>query len=292
MIKFAILDNIRVLPETQSKIKELAAHGLIFPDSTPASFDELVTRTGNAEAVLVSPATELSKAYFDACPSVKYVGLCGTSAARIDLETVKERAIVFSSVSDYGDEPTAECIFLHLESLVRGVGKYQWQEQPRELMGKSLGIIGLGALGKAIADLALAYKTNAYYFSAHRKQDYEDKGLQYAELHELLRVCQIVIISTPTNLQVLDTDEFDLMQPNSILVQASSGTTFNRDAFLRWVAKDDNYAIFDRGVGEDSLKTYKELPRIVLFNGGFGGTYETSQRLGNKVVENLKGYIA
>jgi phosphoglycerate dehydrogenase-like enzyme len=45
----------------------------------------------------------------------------------------------------------AEC------GLVRGVGKYQWQAMPRELMGKSIGIVGLGALGKAIANLALAF---------------------------------------------------------------------------------------------------------------------------------------
>src|SRR5690242_7792613 len=137
MIKLSVLDNIRALPEVQAEIKNIAGGDVTFPESSPNSFDELVARTGGAEAVLISTATELPKAYFDACPSVKYVGLCGTSTARIDLETLKERGIVFSNVSDYGDEPTAEYIFLQLESLVRGVGKYQWQEQPRELMGKS-----------------------------------------------------------------------------------------------------------------------------------------------------------
>ena len=291
MIKLTVLDNIRALPEIQSEIKRLASNEVIFPDSSPASFDELVARTGDADAILVSTALELPKAYFDVCPSVKYVGLCGTSTARIDLETLKERGIAFSNVSDYGDEPTAEYIFLQLELLARGVGKFQWQEQPRELMGKSIGIIGLGALGKAIANLALAYKMDAHYFSAHRKQDWENKGLQYAELHELLKTCQIIIISTPTNVKVLGAEELALLLPNTILVQASLGTPFDRDAFLKWVAKEGNYAIFDNGVGEDNAKIYGTLPRVILSVTSSGNTYETRERLGRSVVNNLRAFI-
>lgn len=291
MMKLAVLDNIRALPEAQTEIKKLAGGEIAFPESLPGSFDELVARTGDAEAILLSTATELPRAYFDACPSVKYVGLCGTSTARIDLETLKERDIAFSNVSDYGDEPTAEYIFLQLELLARGVGKYQWQEQPRELMGKSIGIIGLGALGKAVANLALAYKMDAHYFSAHRKQDWEDKGLQYSELHELLKACQIIIISTPTNVKILGVEEFALLQANTILVQATLGTPFDRDAFLEWVAKDGNYAVFDNGIGEDNTKVYRALPRVIVSETSSGNTYETRARLDQKVIENLKLYL-
>lgn len=62
------------------------------PDDVPASLADLVARTRDAAAVLVSTATRLDTAYFDACPSVKYVGLCGTSVANIDrdaLQTVR-----------------------------------------------------------------------------------------------------------------------------------------------------------------------------------------------------------
>ena len=50
-------------------------------------------------------------------------------------------------------------MFMLLLMLARGVGKYQWQKMPTEIMGKSIGIIGLGALGKAIANLALGFST-------------------------------------------------------------------------------------------------------------------------------------
>jgi phosphoglycerate dehydrogenase-like enzyme len=290
MMKIAILDNIRALPETQKEIRRLAVNHVLFPQATPSSPEELVARTGDADVVLVSTATILNKAYFDACPTVKYVGLCGTSTARIDLEILKSRGIAFSHVTDYGDEPTAEYIFLQLESLARGVGKYQWQEQPRELMGKSIGIIGLGALGKALASLALAYKMSARYFSAHRKPEWEQRGLGYAELHDLLKSSEIIVVSTPTNVKVLGGAEFALLKPNSILVQASIGTPFDREAFLKWIAQDNNYAIFDAGVGEENAETYGGLPRVVLSATSSGNTLETWQRLGAKVIDNLRNY--
>jgi hypothetical protein len=291
MTKIAVLDNIRALPNVQEQIQQVAANHVDFPTDAPDSLDDLVARTGDADVVLVSTGTALPKAYFDACPSVKYVGLCGTSTARIDLETLKARGIVFSNVSDYGDEPTAEYIFLQLESLARGVGKYQWQDQPRELMGKSIGIIGLGALGKAIANLALAYKMDARYFSAHRKPDWEERGLQYAEPDELLRQSRIIVISTPTNVEAISRERFGLIQPNSILVQASLGTPFDRDAFLEWLASDNNFAVFDMGAGNDNLEIYKNLDRVIMSATSSGNTYETQERLGLKVVENLKAFL-
>jgi phosphoglycerate dehydrogenase-like enzyme len=291
MSSIAILDNINVLTEIQVCIQSLADSALTFPEDAAPSLADLIVRTGDASAVLVSTATELPRAYFDACPSVKYVGLCGTSTARIDLDTLKERNIAFSNVTDYGDEPTAEYIFWQLESLARGLMKYQWREFSHELMGKGIGIVGLGALGKSIAHLALAYHMDARYFSTNRKADWEEKGLKYAELDELLSASQITVISTPTNVRILDKASFKKLQPGSILVQASLGTPFDRDAFLEWIAQDGNFAVFDQGVGKENAAIYQTLPRVVLSETTSAFTYETRQRLGAKVIENLKVFL-
>jgi phosphoglycerate dehydrogenase-like enzyme len=292
MINIAVLDTLRVPPDTQEAIRGMATNDVAFPDEPPRSLDELVARTGDAEAVLINTRTQIDQRYLDACPSVKYVGLCGTSTAHVDLDALKARGIAFSNVSDYGDEPTAEYIFLQLEALARGVGAYQWQDQPRELMGKTIGIIGLGALGKAVAHLAVAYKMDAHYFSAHRKPEWERRGLQYSELLDLMPVCQIVVISSPTNIKVLGSAEFAMFKPGGILVQASMGTPFDRDAFLQWIAADGNFAIFDDGVGEENANLYKDVPRVILSATSSGDTLETRQRLGLKVVDNVQAYLA
>jgi phosphoglycerate dehydrogenase-like enzyme len=133
---------------------------------------------------------------------------------------------------------------------------------------------------------------DARYFSNRRKPEWEEQGLRYATLRDVLSTSEIIVISTPTNVKILDKDGFALLKPNSILVQASIGTPFDRDAFLGWIAQDGNYAIFDQGVGQESFQIYEQLPRIILSATSSGNTYETRQRLGNKVVENLKIYMA
>lgn len=290
--KIAILDNVRLLPETQAQIKNLTGNPLVFPDDSQTSEDELIIRTNDAEAVLVSPFTKITQTYLNACPSVKYICLCGTSTANIDLEALTSRSIAFTNVADYGDEPTAEFIFMQLTALARGVGKYQWKDMPHELMGKSIGIIGLGALGKAIAHLALAYRMQVSYFSTHRKPDWEARGLHFNALPAVLASNEIIVLSTPTNVKILGEKEFTLLQPNSILVQASIGCPFDKDAFYSWIEKDNNYAIFDYGVGEDDYQKYKDIPRVIISKATSGYSYETRQRLGQRVIENLQRYFS
>lgn len=290
--KITLLDKSPLLTETLDKIQSFSSLPLLNPEDQNIPIERLIERTNDAELILVSTGTRLTREYFEACPSVHYVGICGTSTALVDIETLKEKEIQWSNVSDYGDEPTAEYIFMQLTALARGVGQYQWKEMPRELMGKRIGVIGLGALGKAIARLALAYKMDAGYYSIHRKEDWERQGLTYFEHQDLIKRSEIIILSTPTNVQALGRTEFNYIQPNSILIQASIGNPFDKEAFFEWIKKEGNFAIFDAGIGEENMQLYKNLPRIIVSNNTSGYCYETRIRLGEKVIENIQAYLS
>lgn len=289
--KISVLNQVNLLPEAQRQISDFSGNSVVFPVDTPSTNPELISRTGDAEAILISPGVKLTAAYLDACPSVNYVGLCGTSTANVDLEAMASRGIAFTNVIDYGDEPTAEFIFMQLVALARGMGRYQWKDAARELMGKTITIVGLGALGKAIAHLALAYKMRVNYYSKHRKPDWEERGLRFGELSELLPESDIVVTSVPTNTTVLGQAEFALVKNGTILVQASMGDTFERKAFLAWIAQDGNFAIFDYAAGEQNYQAYKDLPRVVFPKVTAGHTQETKERLGQRVLKNLKDYF-
>lgn len=81
-LKIAVLSDIHLLPEAQAQIQSLSDAPLTFPqeDSQPDT-TELIRRVGDAEAVLVSPGTKVTKELLDACPTIKYIGICGTSKA-------------------------------------------------------------------------------------------------------------------------------------------------------------------------------------------------------------------
>src|ERR1044072_833506 len=98
-MNIAILNDIHLLPEAYKQIKALANNVLTVPTDSPESEAELVGRTGNPEAILVSPGTKITASDLDACPPVKYVVHCGTSAANIDIDALEQRNITFTKVA-------------------------------------------------------------------------------------------------------------------------------------------------------------------------------------------------
>lgn len=290
--KIAVLDNINLLSEAEDKLKSIAVDRLRFYREPQVSEQEMITRTGKAEAVLVSILGKITESYLTASSTVKYIGLCGTSMANIDLEAIKKHKVVLTNVADYGDEPAAEYMFMLLLMLARGQGKFQWQEMSTELMGKSIGIIGLGALGRAVAKLALGFKMKVYYHSLHRKTDWEKRGLKYLNLKALLKACDVIVISTPTNIKVLGKEEFGVMRKGSVLMYLSSGEGLDKRAFVGWIKKKKNFALFNYSAGEGYYQAFKDLPNVIFPKVIAGYTRETKMRLGQKVVDNLINYFS
>lgn len=290
MHKIAVLDY-RIHSDIQQQIQAFASNTITFyPDRCPE--DERIARTGDVEIALVTPWDKIDREYLDACPNLKYLGLVGTSTANIDLAELERRGIAFSNIVSKDKESVAEYFFMQLVSLARGVGKYQWQPgEEHELVGLHIGLIGLGEVGKAIAHLALAYKMQVSYTNPSRKPEWEDRGLTYLAKDELLKTSDIVVICSPTNVEVLDQAAFETMKPNSILVQASSGSPFAQADFKRWIAQPGNFAIFDMAAGVKNYETYKDLERVIFSTQVAGDTYESDARRGQRALKNLQDYI-
>lgn len=292
MPKIAALANLNLLPQTEEAIAGLSESPVDFPrDEGQPGLELLVERAGDAEVVLVGPGTPVPAAFFEARPGVRYVGICGTARENVDLAAVERRGIALTNVIDYGDEPTAEFVFMQLVTLARGMGPYQWRDWPTELMAKRIGIIGLGALGSAVANLALGYKMDVRYFSRTRKPAQEALGIEYLDKDELLATSEIIVITTPSNTLTIDAREFELVQPNTIIVQASMGDCVEREAFLEWIAQDGNHAVFDFSAGMSSYQAYHDLPRVTFPKVVAGHTVETRQRLGDRVVQHLHEHL-
>lgn len=290
MNEIAVLDY-RLLPEAQEQIQAFASNEIVFPQERCPE-NERISRTGTANIALVTPWEKIDTAYLDACPQLKYIGLCGTSTANIDTDELTKRGIAFSNIVSGDKESVAEFFFMQLVSLARGFGGYQWKPgEQHELVGRRIGIIGLGAVGKALAHMALAYKMDVVYHSPHRKQDWEDKGVDYLDKDELLASSEIVVLCSPTNVEVLGASEFKIIKQGSILIQACGGSPFDKPAFYNWIAQDGNYALFDMSANESNYQAYKDLPRVIFSRTVAGDTYESNERRGKRAIENLKNYL-
>lgn len=299
-MKIAVLDY-RIPIEVQQEIQSLASNDISFPLSRCPD-DERIERTGDAEIVLVTPWEKIDKAYLDACRNLKYVGLCGTSTANVDLDELTRRGIAFTNMHSGnedknakaagGKEAVAEFFFMQLVRLARGIGEYQWKPgEVRQLKGRSLGIIGLGEVGKGIAHMALAYKMNVSYYSPHRKPMWEELGVEYKDKGELLKSSEIIVLCSTTNVEVLGKPEFELIQDGSVLVQACGGSPFDKPAFYHWIASDGNFAIFDMSTNEQNYQLYKDIPRVIFSKVVAGDTYESNLARGRRALQHLKDFL-
>lgn len=287
--KIAVVDIVNLDESSKNEILTFSKSPLIFPETDSKDVNEYIKRIGNADCVIGSWKTTIDKRILDSCPNIKFIAICGTSLANINIDEVKKRNISLKNVTDYGDEATAEYIFSKLLMLIRGFDNVK-QNESTELNGKTLGLIGLGAVGSHVARLGLGFNMNVVYTSKSRKPEWEQKGLHYLELNDLLKESDFISLHVPKNNVVLNSEQFDLIKPGAVLVDTCLGIVFDVVAFKAWINKKVNYAIFD--LKPELYDKLKDFPNCIGLNGVTAGrTIESRTRLSKKVIRNLKDFL-
>jgi Lactate dehydrogenase and related dehydrogenases len=238
------------------------------------------------QILLISTATPLTGEVLDTLPALRHVALCGTSYGRIDLDALQRRGITTSNVADYSDETTAEVIFMQLVAVARGYAPVQWRAESHDLLGKRLLIVGLGALGSAVAHLGLAYGMQVSHLSRSAKPQWEARGVRRAARPDAFAEADIVVVTGPTGAPLVTADDLAQLH-DAILLQASGGRVIDDAAFREWITRGDNAAIFDLAAGEDVYADYAQLPRVVFPRAISGLSDESRQRLGEQVIAHV-----
>ena len=271
---------------------EVVCEQLICYDDFPTDDEEILMRIKDADAVLVSWNTALSKDILSQCPNLKYVGLCCTyfndDSCNVDTAYCRENGIVVSGVSHYGDYGVVEFVISELVQMVKGLGKISFYEEQRELRGMKLGIIGLGTVGTMVAEAADFFGMEVSYYNRREK---EDCPYTYREKEDLFAESDIILTSIPRNQIVVGEEEFALMGNHKIFINVGVGPSFDQNAFERWIA-EGNYAILDSGsIHKEKRQWYKAQERISIPDHVAGFTWNARKRLGEKAVQNLRDYF-
>lgn len=274
MPRLLALDDLPILPETLAALKAIADGGRLDAD--------------DPEVVLLSTGTPLPAERLAGWPSLRHVALCGTSTARIDLDAVGAAGATSSNVTHYGDDPVAEVVLAHLVALARGIGRQRWREHPHELAGTSMVIVGMGHLGRSLLPLMQAVGLQVSYVSRTPKPDLDARGVHHGTRQELLPRADIVVLTGPTDTEMLAAADFGLLRDGVIVVQASIGRAMSPDGFTGWIARPGNFALFDAVAGDDQRRDYADLPRVQFTDEPAGMSYEARQRLGETLVNNVR----
>jgi len=140
-------------------------------DRTPMDETEIIKRIGSADAVITNK-TPISRAAFEACKNIKYIGMLATGYNVVDVEVAKEKGIPVCNIPTYGTEAVSQFAIALLLEICHHIGHHsgavaqgRWQTNKDwcfwdfpliELAGKTMGIIGFGRIGQAVGRIAKA----------------------------------------------------------------------------------------------------------------------------------------
>jgi glycerate dehydrogenase len=218
----------------------------VFERSTPR---ELLARAAGAELLITNKAV-IDRGAIEALPELRYIGVTATGTNVVDRDAARARGVVVSNVPSYGADSVAEhTLSLMLEGvkhLSRHLGAVRaggWARQPDFsftvapgglLAGKTLGVVGLGAIGGRVAELALAFRMTV--LAAERRSiggdgsaiggDSAAPGVARVSLDELFERSDIVSLHCPLakeNERFIDARRLAQMKPSAILVNTSRG---------------------------------------------------------------------
>ncbi|NNF52143.1 MAG: D-2-hydroxyacid dehydrogenase [Gammaproteobacteria bacterium] len=206
---------------------------------------DLAERVKSAEVILTNKIA-LGEEVFAAAPDLDLIVLAATGTNNVDLEAAKENGIAVYNIRDYCTSSVVQHVYALILALTRHVRAYQrlletsaWSNSPqfcmldypiRELDGKTLGVVGYGALGKAVADVAKAFGLRVVVARRPGEQDARDDRVS---LEDLLGEADIVSLHcplTPATEKLIGQAELDLMKEDALLINTARGALVDEEA--------------------------------------------------------------
>lgn len=251
-MKIVVLDGAGVNPGDLSWDCIAACGDLTVYDKTPT--DELTIERLQGADIAITNKTPINGAILDACPTVKLICVLATGYNVIDCDAASQRNIPVCNVPDYGTSAVAQFTFALLLEVCHQIGHHdrvvhqgKWTECPSfcfwdtpqmELAGKTLGIIGFGRIGQAVAKIASAFGMKVLAHSRTEKPGFEAL-CRFVSLEELLKQSDIVTIHcplTPQTQELIDRHTLSLMKDGAILLNTSRGAALNEAAVAEALA--------------------------------------------------------
>ena len=294
--------KVQQIEEACKRLKKAGHEVVVYPDRNE-NIDELKRRAEGAE-VIVESNIPLHKGFLDACPNLKMLSIAFTGLDHIDMEECQRRGIVVKNAAGYSTEAVAELTIALMIDAYRKVVENdaitrQCQRKGimpgREIGGKTLGVIGMGNIGKCVAKYATLFGCKVLAWNRTPKQV---EGVTFVDKETLLKESDIVTLHIALNADTRDfitEKDFALMKPDAILINTARGPVVNEQA-LADALKEGKIAAAATDVygTEPPLKQDNPLfgaPNLIMLpHIGFATEEAFALRLGI-VVSNVEKYL-
>jgi lactate dehydrogenase-like 2-hydroxyacid dehydrogenase len=268
-------------------------------------------RCAGADAVLCVASDRVDRAAIDALPpSVRAIATFSVGYNHIDVAAAHARGIVVTNTPDVLTDATADVAMLLLLGAARRAGEGEalmragtWTGwTPTQLMGthvggKTLGIVGLGRIGGALAKRAAAFGMTVHYLSEREKHVAGVDLVRHASEDTFWPVCQFVSLHlplTPATARFLNAERIARLPRGAIVVNTARGDVVDDDALIAALRRGNVAAAgLDVYTGEPNARPeYRALPNTFLLPHLGSATLETRCAMGYRALDNLDALFA
>ena len=272
--------------------------------------EDTLNRIENAE-VIISNKVLIDKTILEQASKLKLICIAATGTNNVDLLAAKEQGIRVCNVTAYATNSVVQHVFSLIFLLHRNICQYdalvrnkKWDESKHfcrldypisELTGKTMGIIGYGELGKAVAKTAQAFGLKVIIAQSLTENKKNDR----VELSELLSQSDIISIHcplTPETENLINKNTLALMKPECILINTSRGGVINEADLLQ--------ALINKGLAAAGLDVLNQeppnknilieanLPNLIITPHIAWASQISRQRLVDEMCQNIKAYLS
>jgi len=295
------------LPETVLSLIEQEHHVEINRQDEPMDWERIVASVTDKDGLLCMITDRIDSELINSAPNLKIIANYGVGFNNIDIDAATARGIPVTNTPGVLTDSTADLTFALIlaigRRLVEGdkitrAGEFKFWAPlhfiGQDISGKSLGIIGLGRIGRAVAKRASAFDMQVLYHSRQQLDPARERTLQveYAGLEYLLKTADFVSLHVPLTMQtthLIGKKELRLMKPSAYLINTSRGPVVDEKALLN--------ALENREISGAGLDVYEnepeltpglaELDNVILLPHVGSATIETRTKMALMAAENL-----
>jgi hydroxypyruvate reductase len=257
-------------------------------------------------AVASSGKTGLDGAMMDKLPKLKLISHFGVGVDNVDTEGAKKRGVTVTNTPDVLTEDVADLAFALLLATVRRIAvgdrfvrEGKWLKGPMAftdtLQNKTMGVVGIGRIGRAIAKRGEAFNLKIAYQGPHKKSDVS--WPYFPDVVSLARESDILVAACPggeATRGIVSKEAIEALGPTGVFINISRGSVADQPALIA--------ALKDGRLGGAGLDVFTDEPRVpeeffalenvVLAPHVGSATHTTRAAMGQLVVDNLKAFFA
>lgn len=219
-------------------------------EDTPVPHDVLECEIKEVDGLYCMLTDKIDRTLLDKAKNLKVISTMAVGYNNIDIQAATDKGIVVAHTPGVLTETTADLTFALLMAAARRLceaseflRKGNWKTWSpmfmtgQDIYGATLGIVGLGSIGQAVARRAQGFNMNVLYYNRTRKPEAEKEiGVQFADMHTLLKESDFVCLLTPLTPEtrnLIDHKELSLMKKTAVLINTARGEVVNEQALYQ-----------------------------------------------------------